>query len=65
TRDEARKALNEFDGVWSQLSPREQARVLKLLLSKIEYDPANASVAVTFRATGIAALCRRNLEEAA
>ncbi|MBX3408150.1 MAG: recombinase family protein [Phycisphaeraceae bacterium] len=65
TRDEARQALNEFDGVWCQLSPREQARVLKLLLSKIEYDPANASVAVTFRATGIAALCRRNLEEAA
>jgi site-specific DNA recombinase len=65
TRDEARKALNGFDGVWSQLSPREQARVLKLLLSKIEYDPANASIAVTFRATGIAALCRGRLEEAA
>jgi site-specific DNA recombinase len=65
TRDDARKALTEFDGVWSNLSPREQARVLKLLFSKIEYDPANASVAVTFRATGIAALCRRKLEEAA
>ncbi len=65
TRDDARKALSEFDGVWANLSPREQARVLKLLFSKIEYDPANASVAVTFRATGIAALCRRKLEEAA
>ena len=65
TRDDARKALCEFDGVWSNLSPREQARVLKLLFSKIEYDPANASVAVTFRATGIAALCRRKLEDAA
>ena len=65
TREEARKALNEFDGVWSQLSPREQGRVLKLLFSKIEYDAQNATVAVTFRATGIAALCARRLEEAA
>jgi len=64
-REEARRALNEFDGVWSQLSPREQGRVLKLLLSKIEYDAENATVAVTFRATGIAALCTRRLEEAA
>jgi site-specific DNA recombinase len=65
TRDEARKALNEFDEVWAQLSPREQGRVLKLLFSKIEYDAENATVAVTFRATGIAALCARRLEEAA
>jgi site-specific DNA recombinase len=65
TRDEAREALNEFDGVWAQLSPREQGRVLKLLFSKIEYDAENATVAVTFRATGIAALCARTLEEAA
>lgn len=65
TREEARKALREFDGVWAQLSPREQGRVLKLLFSKIEYDAENATVAVTFRATGIAALCARRLEEAA
>jgi hypothetical protein len=39
--------------------------VLKLLFSKIEYDAENATVAVTFRATGIAALCTRRLEEAA
>ena len=65
SREEARRALNEFDGVWSQLSPREQGRVLKLLFSKIEYDAENATVAVTFRATGIAALCTRRLEEAA
>jgi site-specific DNA recombinase len=65
TREEARKALNEFDGVWAQLSPREQGRVLKLLFSRIEYDAENATVAVTFRATGIAALCARQLEEAA
>jgi site-specific DNA recombinase len=65
TREEAREALHEFDTVWANLSPREQARVLKLLFSKVEYDAATATIAVTFRATGIAALCRRRLEEAA
>ncbi len=65
SREEARKALSEFDGVWSQLSPREQARVLKLLLSNVEFDSEKSTVAVTFRATGIAALCTRRLEEAA
>ena len=34
-------------------------------IAKIEYDAENATVAVTFRATGIAALCARQLEEAA
>lgn len=65
TRDEARKALREFDAVWANLSPREQARVLKLLFSKVEYDAVAGTVAVTFRPTGIAALCRGRLEDAA
>lgn len=65
SRDEARKALREFDRVWANLSPREQARVLKLLFSRVEYDAAAGTVAVTFRPTGIAGLCRRRLEDAA
>ncbi|MFO0493007.1 MAG: hypothetical protein ACK51T_11320, partial [bacterium] len=65
SRDEARKALKEFDGVWANLSPREQARVLKLIFTTIEYDADAATVAVTFRPTGIAALCRGKLQEVA
>lgn len=65
SRDEARKALKEFDGVWANLSPREQARVLKLIFTTVEYDADAATVAVTFRPTGIAALCRGKLQEVA
>ncbi len=65
SRDEARKALKEFDGVWANLSPREQARVLKLIFTSVEYDADAATVAVTFRPTGIAALCRGKLQEVA
>ena len=65
TREEAQGALREFDAVWANLTPREQARVLRLLLSTVEYDADGGTVSVTFRPTGIAALCKRRLEEAA
>ncbi len=65
TRTEAEAALRDFDAVWSNLIPREQARLLRLLLSSVEYDAAAGTVAVTFRPTGIAALCRRRLEDVA
>ena len=65
TRDEARKALKDFNSVWANLSPREQARVLKLIFATVEYDANAATVAVTFRPTGIAALCRGKLQEVA
>jgi site-specific DNA recombinase len=65
TREEARKALKEFDAVWANLSPREQARLLKLLFSSVDYDGKAGTISVTFRPTGIAALSRRKLEDAA
>ncbi|MBX3368738.1 MAG: recombinase family protein [Phycisphaeraceae bacterium] len=64
-REEACAALREFETVWANLSPREQARVLKLIFSKVEYDGVASTISVTFRPSGIAALCRRKLEEAA
>ncbi|GJQ30475.1 MAG: hypothetical protein HBSAPP03_23590 [Phycisphaerae bacterium] len=65
TREEAQGALREFDSVWANLTPRERGRVLRLLLSTVEYDADAGTVSVTFRPKGIAALCKRRLEEAA
>jgi len=67
TREEAQTALRDFDGVWNNLIPREQARLLKLIFTTVEYDARAGTVSVTFRPTGIAALCRRppSVEEAA
>ena len=38
------------------LVPREQARVLELLIERVEHDGANGDVAITFRPTGIKTL---------
>jgi site-specific DNA recombinase len=53
---EAAKALAAFDPVWGALTPREQARVVALLVERVVYDAAAGTVAVTFRPTGIKTL---------
>jgi len=65
TRVEAEAAFADFDGLWNNLSPREQARLLNLLVAAVEYDASAGSVAVTFRPTSIGSLARRRKEEAA
>jgi site-specific DNA recombinase len=37
--EEVASALAEFDKVWEALTPREQARVLELLIERVDYDP--------------------------
>ena len=53
---EVSAAFADFENVWSALSPREQARVLQLLIAKVEYDAAGCSIEVSFHAAGIKAL---------
>jgi len=59
--DDVAKALGEFDTLWQSLSPREQARVLHLLIERVDYDGEDGTVAVTFRPSGIRELA--TLEE--
>lgn len=60
-------ALADFDLLWKQLSPREQARLLSLLVDRVEYDVSAGTVSVSFHPTGIKALAQqpREVEEAA
>jgi site-specific DNA recombinase len=51
-------ALATFDPVWEQLSPREQARVVHLLVARVAYDGTQETVAVTFRPGGIKVLAQ-------
>jgi len=63
---EVAEALRDFDPVWQMLSPREQARVLQLLIEHVDYNGTDETVSVTFRPTGIAALSEQLvLEETA
>jgi len=59
------QALSLFDPVWESLTPREQARIVQLLVERVDYDGKTGSVAVTFRPTGIKALAQKEAEDAA
>ena len=65
SRDEAEAALADFESIWASLAPREQSRLLNLLIERVEYDGAASTVSVTFRPSGIGSLIATPLEEAA
>jgi site-specific DNA recombinase len=50
------RALADFDQLWESLAPREQTRVLELLVERVEYDGQNGRISLTFRPCGIKAL---------
>ena len=51
--DDLRKAVEAFDPVWDQLFPREKARILHLLLEKVEYHAKGGRVEIEFRPGGV------------
>jgi site-specific DNA recombinase len=53
---EAAQALAVFDPVWESLAPREQARVIHLLVERVDYDGAQGKVRIAFHPTGIKTL---------
>lgn len=53
---DASGALAAFDSVWETLSLREQARVLRLLVQRVDYDGDKGTVSVTFQPSGVAML---------
>jgi site-specific DNA recombinase len=56
TEDEVERALAAFDPVWEALAPREQARVIQLLVERVDFDGGNDQVSVTFHPAGIKTL---------
>ncbi len=54
--DQIRAALADFNDLWAALTPKEQARIIQLLLERVVYDGGAGTVAVTFRPSGIHAL---------
>ena len=49
-------ALADFDNVWGALSPREQARVIRLLVQRVEFDATEGTIEVSVHPTGIKTL---------
>jgi site-specific DNA recombinase len=54
--EEVAVALEQFSPVWESLTPREQARLVQLLVEKVEHDGKGGTVAITFHAAGIKTL---------
>ena len=52
------EALAHFDNLWQALVPREQARVLELLVERVEYDGEHGNVSLTFHPCGIKSIAQ-------
>lgn len=50
--------LAEFHQTWEALAPRDQARVIELLIERIDYRGAEGQISLTFRPSGIQTLAQ-------
>jgi site-specific DNA recombinase len=53
---EVGEACSLFDPMWETLPSREQARILHLMIERIDYDGVNGTVSITFHPNGIKTL---------
>ena len=60
--DDLRLALDAFDPVWEHLTTAEQARVVQLLIERIEYDGWDGSLDITFHPAGVRTLATGGLQ---
>jgi site-specific DNA recombinase len=58
-------AFADFDNIWSALSPREQVRLINLLVHRVEFDAADSSIEVAFYPSGIKALAHGEVDQTA
>jgi site-specific DNA recombinase len=62
-QSEVEAALSAFDPVWEALSPREQARLIALLIERVEYDGQAGTLSLSFHPTGLKNLAEQPLAE--
>ena len=58
-KNDVAEVLSRFEPVWETLSPREQLRVIQLLVERVNWDGENATVSIAFRPTGLKALAEQ------
>jgi site-specific DNA recombinase len=58
---EASRALAGLDPAWTTMTPEEQARVVGLLVSRVDYDGSRGQVAITFHPLGLKTLAGERL----
>ena len=55
TENDVRSALTEFEDLWNELFPAEQARIVELLVERIDLSPDTLDI--TLRIEGLTSLC--------
>lgn len=58
TEDEIRLALERFDPLWDGIFPAEPARILYLLVDRVDIGHVGADVRLRLRLEGLASLVR-------
>lgn len=53
---EVANAMAIFEPVWDSLTPREQCRIVQLLVSRVDYNGATGKVTISFQPNGIRTL---------
>ncbi len=61
--DELAGAIEAFDPLWETLPPGQRAKLIHLLIERIEYDGADETISLTFHPTGIRTLTAGQREE--
>jgi hypothetical protein len=61
--DPKRKALTEFDALWDELFPAEQARLIQLLVDRVDVMPDG--ITIRLRTEGLASLAADLQQKAA
>jgi site-specific DNA recombinase len=62
TTEEIQEAFIDFDRIWDALTSREQSQLLALLVSKVEFDQSDCTIAISFHASGIETLEQQSQE---
>jgi site-specific DNA recombinase len=53
---EVEQALSAFDVVWDSLTPHEQARIVQLLVQRVDFGGSTNQLSITFHSSGIQTL---------
>jgi len=61
--DELAGAIEAFDPLWETLPPAQKARLVHLLIERVEYDGADETISLTFHPTGICTLTAEQRED--
>ena len=59
-----KNVLTGFDDLWQALPPKEQVRLVRLLIESVNFDGPGGNVAITFHPTGLKSLTETQLEHA-